>query len=47
MTKKQTWDKVGGGSYGIYKPRKQTDWSVVWGWVIGIVVVLFLLSTCS
>jgi len=47
MTKKQTWDKVGGGSYEIFKPRKQADRSVVWGWVIGIVVALLLLSSCS
>lgn len=47
MSKKQQWEKVGGGSYGVYKPKKQTDWDAIWGWVFTIGVAVFLLSMCS
>lgn len=47
MGKKQEWEKVGGGSYGIYKPKKNNDGDGIWGWVFAIGVAVFLLSTCS
>lgn len=46
MGKKQEWEKVGGGSYGVYKPKKP-DSDGIWGWVFAIGVALILLSTCS
>ena len=47
MSKKKQWEKVGGGSYGIYKPKKQTDWGEIFGGIFIVFVVLALLSTCS
>ena len=40
MAKK--WEKVGGGSYGVYREKK-TDWGSVFGAIIilGIIVAVF------
>jgi hypothetical protein len=38
------YDKVGGGSFGVYKKRKDSN---VWVWVGGILVVLFLIGIAA
>lgn len=41
MTKK--FEKVGGGQYGIYRPKK-TDWSAVLGCIVMAVVALLVIA---
>lgn len=41
----QEYEKIGGGSYGIYKPKKADgDWV---GWVIGVIVVIVIISAVT
>lgn len=49
MSKKQEWEKVGGGSFGVYKPKpkKKTDWGEVIGGIFIVMSVLAVLSSCN
>ena len=38
----ENYERIGGGSFGVYKPKK--DEPNIWSWVIGIIVVLFLIG---
>lgn len=44
---KQEWERTGGGTYGVYQPKKKTFWERVGeviGGVIFIVIVLALIG---
>ena len=38
------YEKVGGGSYGVYRKKKKTNW---FGWMVGGAVVLMIIGSAG
>ncbi|WP_417681688.1 hypothetical protein [Roseibium sp.] len=49
MAKKNEYERVGGGSYGIYrkKPKPPFDWGALFGGIVVIFIILAVLGNLA